>query len=272
MMGEGVPPAGVSAPSMTEEEFEERAILHALGVLNLAERARFEAEREARGEQGERIVRSARRAAARANAEPGASGPAEREALAAVTESPLRREIPTGWLAAVAVLAVLLLAALAWGLHERGRAAELEAARRAAAARADSLASLATARDSLVAARPSMDELLPVLAAPDLVNLPLSGEGGAAGQFLASGEGVLITARGLLPLSEGLTYQLWREGPTGPAAIARLGSAPGGRLLSILPDAGSLDGWGALVVTVEPLRGGTGPTGATVLQYRGRLR
>jgi hypothetical protein len=164
------------------------------------------------------------------------------------------------------------MGAFAWGLSQRSRAVGLETARRAASGRADSLVAVATARDSLAAARPSIDELLPVLGAPDLVTFALSGEGGAVGQLLASSEGALIATRGLLPLAEGLTYQLWREGPAEPVAIARLGSAPGGRLLSIFPDSGFLDGWGGLIVTVEPARGGSGPTGATVLQYRGRLR
>ncbi|HUP02113.1 MAG TPA: anti-sigma factor [Gemmatimonadota bacterium] len=263
-------------PRLTTEEFEERAILYALGALNPAERARFEAEREALGEAGERTVAGARRAVARAGMGPGATpGPAEREALAAVTDRPLAREglVGAGWLGlALVLVAALCVAAFVWGYRERSRAIALEVARGSETARADSLARVVTARDSAAAARMEIEDLLPILAAPDAVALPLEGQGEARGRLLAGAGRALVVARGLLPVSQGLRYQLWHEGPAGLAPIAALGRAEDGSIFRFLAETGFLEGWGALLVTVEPERGSTRPTGATVLEYRGRLR
>lgn len=258
---------------LTPEEFEERAILYALGVLNTADRAQFEAERQERGEEGERMVASARRAVARAGLGSGSTtGPAEREALAAVTERPLARDVSPIWVAALVLAALLCVGTFAWGIHQRGRVAGLESAREAAAGRADSLASLLATRDSAAASQPGLDEILPVILAADAVFLPLEGVGGAQGRLVAGSGGALLVASGLPSLPQGSVYRLWHQGEAAPREVGALGSAPAGVLLRLLPDGGLLEGWGALIVTAEPATGSPLPTGGAVLEYRGRLR
>ncbi|HKY60098.1 MAG TPA: hypothetical protein VJP59_03715, partial [Gemmatimonadota bacterium] len=137
------------------------------------------------------------------------------------------------------------------------------------AGRADSLGVALADRDSLIAGRPSVEELLAVLAAPDVASFPLAGTVGARGSLVASSGGAILAVSGL-PRSPDPVYALWHVDDAGPHRVTELGPAPDGRLLALLDDAGFATGWGALQVA----RGGdedAGP-GQVLLEYRGFLR
>lgn len=255
-------------------DFVERAVLHALGALPVDEREAFEVERLARGAEGERIVAAARRGAARAGAAPRAmTGPAEREALAGVVATPSapRPWRAAGWVAGV-VLALLAVGAALWALSVQRHNDNLQAALAAAAAHGDSLRAAIAARDAVERARPSLEILTALLAAPDVTPIALPGSGPGHGRLYLGPAHALLVAEDLPPLPERDDYRLWRLGPGGPEPVAALGRAPEGRLLALLP-IGVLDGAGGVRVTAEAAGGnGTGPAGATILERLGPLR
>ena len=98
----------------------------------------------------------------------GPASSSEREALRSISARPLdpapspRRT----WL--LVVLGGLAVAGIIYGLVERSRRGAVERERVAAAARADSLGMAVSARDSLLAARPSVEELLAVFGLVEL--------------------------------------------------------------------------------------------------------
>lgn len=199
-------------------------------------------------------------------------GPApasEREALRSITARPLdpgsgpRRS----WL--LVVLGVLAVAGIVYGLVERSRRGSLERERVAAAARADSLGIAISTRDSLLAARLTVEELLAVLAAPDVAAFPLAGAGEARGSLIASSDGAIVSASGL-PRSAETVYSLWHVDDAGPHLVTELGTAPEGGLLALLDDAGFATGWGAIQIG----RGSGDAAGPAevLLEYRGFLR
>jgi hypothetical protein len=167
------------------------------------------------------------------------------------------------------VLAVLATAGIAYGFIERSRRTALDRERIAISGRADSLGAALTARDSLLAGRPSVEELLAILAAPDVASFPLSGPADARGSLVASADGAILSASGL-PRSPDNEYDLWHVDDAGPHRVTQLGSAPDGRLFALLEDAGFATGWGAIQVGQG---GGEGAGPAQVLlEYRGFLR
>jgi hypothetical protein len=190
----------------------------------------------------------------------------ERAALRSITARPLedgRRPV------VLIVLGILAVAGIGYGLVERSRRATVEQERLAIAGRADSLGAALAGRDSLLAGRPSAEELLTVLAAPDVASFPLSGTAEARGSLVASSGGAILAASGLPPSSD-TTYVLWHVDDAGPHRVVELGAAPQGRLFALLADAGFATGWGAIQVG----RGsgeGAGPA-QILLEYRGFLR
>ncbi len=199
-------------------------------------------------------------------------GPApasEREALRSITARPLdpgsgpRRT----WL--LIALGVLAAAGIAYGLVERSRSGSLERERVAAAARADSLGIAISTRDSLLAARPSVEELLAVLAAPDVAAFPLAGATEARGSLIASSDGAIVSASGL-PRSPDAVYALWHVDDAGAHRVTDLGTAPEGSLLALLDDAGFATGWGA--IQIGRGSGDAAEPEQVLLEYRGFLR
>jgi len=255
---------------MTRDEFQELAVLYELGRLQPDQRERFEAELAARGEEGRRALEGVRRAFARAGIGPGSTTvSAERAALAAVTARSIRRRRSSsrGWPLIALALLILLAGALAWALTLRAERSGIERERRAAAAAIDSLAAEVAARDSLDRARPGATDLAPILASPDLTAVELAGASGARGRLLAAGDGALLVAEDLPPLSDEGSYHLWTRTPGGVTAhVTPLGSAPGGYLLARFSDATFLRGARGVLVTAETGPAGESPIGATMLQ------
>lgn len=193
----------------------------------------------------------------------------EREALRSITARPLdagSRHAPA-WLPIL--LGGLAVAGIVYGLVERSRRAGLEEERAALTARADSLRSALAGRDSLLAGRPSVAELMGVLAAPGAAAFPMRGPGEVHGSLIASGQGAIVSASGL-PRSPDTEYVLWHLDDAGPHRVADLGTAPEGRLFAVLDDAGFATGWGVLLIG----QGGDNAAGPAqvILEYRGFLR
>ena len=199
----------------------------------------------------------------------GPASSSEREALRSITARPLdpapgpRRT----WL--LVVLGGLAVAGIIYGLVERSRRGAVERERVAAAARADSLGMAVSARDSLLAARPSVEELLAVLGAPDVAAFPLAGADQARGSLIASSNGAIVSASGL-PRSPDAVYALWHVDDAGAHRVAGLGAAPQGRVLALLDDAAFMTGWGA--VQIGRGSGDAGGPVEVLLEYRGFLR
>lgn len=265
-MIEGIP----GTEGMSREDFQEQAVLYELGRLPADRREPFEAELAARGEEGRLILEGVRRAFARAGLGPGSTTvSAERAALAAVTARPIRRRRASGrgWPLVALISGLLFVAALSWALTMRSERSRSERERQRAAATADSLAAELATRDSLDVARPGATDLAPILASPDLTALELTGASGALGRLLAAGDGALLVAEDMPPLSEDGSYHLWTRTPGGIAAhVTALGSAPGGYLLARFSDATFLRGADGILITAESGPAGAYPVGATMLQ------
>jgi hypothetical protein len=255
---------------VSREEFQELAVLYELGRLLPDRRERFEAELAARGEEGRHVLEGVRRAFARAGLGPGSTTvSAERAALAAVTARPLRRRRSRGrgWVIAALLFLVLFAAALAWALTLQAERSGFDQERQAAAATVDSLVAEIAARDSLESAGPGATEFTPVIAAPDLATVDLSGSSGAHGRLLASGEGALLVAENLPPLSEDGSYHLWTRTPAWAISyVIALGPASGGYLLARFSDSAFLLGAAGVFITAETGPVGVEPAGATMLQ------
>lgn len=253
--------------SMSDKEFERLAVLHAVGALSEEEAGRFQVARAERGRRGERLVRGVQRALA------GSGGtstvPTERADLAAVTRRSRRAPLANGQGVVIAVLAVALAAALAWGAWLTGRGSGLGEDLAAAEARGDSLAAVAAARGEEMARQPKAAELAPILAASDLRVVPLAGPDGAEGRLLAApGRGAILVARGLARDPDA-TVRLWHVAFDGARPVATLGAAPRGFLFAILPETAFLDGARSLVLaTGDPPAPGEAP--AALLE--GRVR
>ena len=265
-MTDGIPATG----GMAREDFQEQAVLYELGRLPTERRDEFEAELAARGEEGRRVLEGVRRAFARAGLGPGSTTvSAERAALAAVTARPIRRHRSSskGWPLIALLAGSLFVAALAWALTLRSERSGFERERLASAAAIDSLAREIAARDSLDSARPGATDLAPILGSPDLTAIDLTGATGARGRLLAAGDGALLVAEEMPPLSEEGSYHLWTRTPGGVAAhVTSLGSASGGYLLARFSDATFLRGARGILVTAESGPAGESPVGATMLQ------
>lgn len=249
---------------MSREEFERQAVLHAMGALTPEEARRFEAERARRGTEGESLARGVGQAIARET-------PSERAALAAVTAGPARRA-PLGWVLLSGLLLVGLAAVVVWGLGQRSRAEELAGRVGALDRAADSAAATAAAARAALAAQPPADDVAPLLAATDLVVVPLAGTGGAEGRILAGAGGALLVASGLPALPEGGTYQLWRRTGAVTEPVAALGDAPAGYLLALFSDRAFLEGAQTLLVSAEAGPGRVVPAEPAVLEGRAVLR
>lgn len=157
----------------------------------------------------------------------------ERAALTSVTGRPLDRDRRSwAWPAVALVLAAAAIGAAAWGWSTREERAELEQRLFEASAVIDGMTVDLAAADSLLEARPTAEELAPILAASNAVEVELSGAPPARGRLLGSDAGALLTAAGLPPLPAERTYRLWRLGPTGAEPIAELGRAPDGFLMA----------------------------------------
>lgn len=200
--------------------------------------------------------------------DPRTSSGAEREALRGITGRPLEDGPGARRTAILAGLAVLAVAGIVYGLVERSRRGELERERAAAAQRGDSLTAALAGRDSLIAGRPAVEDLLTILAAPDVASFPLAGAGDARGSLVASSGGAILSASGLA--GDGAGYALWHVDDAGPHHVVDLGRATEGRLFALLGDAAFATGWGALQIaradapSDEPQE--------VVLEYRGFLR
>lgn len=196
------------------------------------------------------------------------SSGSERQALRRITGRPLEDAPGASWTAVLIGFAVLAVAGIAYGLVERGRRVDLEDERTAATARGDSLAGALSARDSLLTARPTVESLLEVLAAPDVTSFQLAGSGDVRGSLITSVGGAILSAHGLSV--EGSGYALWHVDDAGAHHVADLGRAPDGRLFALLGDASFATGWGAIQIARE---GATAEApGEIVLEYRGFLR
>jgi hypothetical protein len=254
--------------SMSSKEFERLAVLHSMGALTPEEADRFRAERRARGEDGERLVKGAEDAVARVGAGSGTrSAPAERAALTEVTGRPLRRKRPRAPWAVAVILLLGVAAAVAWALTLRDENLTLESRRAAEARTVDSLRSVLATRDSVAEARPAIGELAPALAADDLVAVELSGESDARGRLLATAEaGAILVAREVPPLPPGLEYRLWRSGPTGLDGVTGLGGAHDGFLFAVFSDVEFLLEATGVLITVEDVGEGTSPSSEPILQ------
>jgi hypothetical protein len=236
---------------MSREEFERQAVLYAMGALTAEEARRFEAERARRGVEGERLELGVRKAIDRAGGSRGLV-PQEREALTAVTARPVGSPSPGPWIALAIAFAVASAGAVAWALSERSRAEEA-AARNAASAREVAVLRSTVERSQAALARtPPVGDVVSLLAAPDLVIVPLAGSSGASGRILAvEGQGALFVAQGLPSLAAGGTYQLWRRRGEVTEPSVPLGNAPRGCLVSRFSDESFLIGAETLIVTAE---------------------
>ncbi len=190
----------------------------------------------------------------------------ERQALRRITGRPLEDASGNRRTAILAGLAVLAVAGIAYGLVERSRRGDLAREHFSATARGDSLAAALAANDSLLAGRPAVEDLLAILAAPDVASFPLAGAADTRGSLIASSGGAILSAAGLSPGE----YMLWHVDDAGPHHVADLGQAPEGRLFALLGDAAFATGWGAILVA-KPNPSGSTP-GEIVLEYRGFLR
>jgi hypothetical protein len=161
------------------------------------------------------------------------------------------------------------VAGFTYGLWERSRRTSLEGERVAAAQLGDSLSALLAGRDSLLAGRPSVEELLAVLAAPDVAAFPLAGAAEARGSLIASAGGAILSASGLSGSPE-TPYSLWHVDDAGPHLVTELGTAPEGSLFVLLNDAGFATGWGA--IQIGRGSGDTPGPEQVLLEYRGFLR
>lgn len=197
----------------------------------------------------------------------------ERQAIRGITARPLEDRPGSRWTALLAVMAALAVAGIVWGVVERSRRGALEDERVAAASRGDSLAAALATRDSMLAGRPGVEELLAILAAPDVASFSLAatasaGAAGARGSLVASPGGAIVSASGL-PAGDG-EYVLWHVDDAGPHRVAGLGPTPDGRVLALLEDASFATGWGAIQIAREDET--TDAPGEVVLEYRGFLR
>lgn len=252
---------------MNDREFERLAVLHAMGALSEEEAERFHAARQERGRGGDHLVQGVQRAFTGTRGGAAATVPTERADLAAVTSAPLPSERPRPWIALAILLALLLAGALGWALWLQSRRGAAEEERRAASRRADSLALRLTASEEALAGLPRTEELAPVLAATELVGVPLTGGGGAEGRIFLAGEtGALLVARGLPALEEGAAYRLWRIGAAGAEPVATLGDAPHGFLFIVFSNAGFLENGDRLQVTAESDPESPGPSGPVLLE------
>ncbi|MGH7573314.1 MAG: hypothetical protein ACREMK_15940 [Gemmatimonadota bacterium] len=197
---------------------------------------------------------------------PDRSSGSERQALRGITGRPLEGKTDTRRTALLVGLAVLAVAGIVYGLVERARRADLEDERAAATVRGDSLATAVATRDSLLAGRPAVTDLLAILSAPDVASFPLAGSTNARGSLVASSGGAILTADGL-PEGE---YALWHVDDAGPHHVADLGPTPEGRVFALLDDAAFATGWGAILIA-KPGLAAAAP-GEIVLEYRGFLR
>jgi len=168
--------------------------------------------------------------------------PAERAALAGVTGRPLKRRRSWRWPAIALVLAAAAAGAAIWGWSMREERDALEDRVTQARRVIDGLSADLALRDSLAAAQPTAEELAPILAAPDLVDVPLPGLPPARGRLLGSDAGALLVTAGLSALPPERTYRLWRIDFTGAEPIAELGRAPRGFLLARFSDIVFLEG------------------------------
>ena len=193
----------------------------------------------------------------------------EREDLRSITARRLDRASDPRQTVLLIALGVLAAAGIGYGLVERSRRTAAEEERAAIAGHADSLEAALADRDSLLAGRPTVEELLAVLAAPDVAAFPLAGAGEARGSLIASPGGAILSAHGL-PRSPEDAYVLWHVDDAGPHLVAELGTTPDGRLFALLDDAAFATGWGAIQIG----RGtGAAPRPSEVLlEYRGFLR
>lgn len=119
------------------------------------------------------------------------------------------------------------------------------------------------AREDAQAARQAADQVADVLAAPDAKVSTAKLTGGASGTVVVSksrDKAVFVAAR-IAPPPTGKVYQLWFDdaGTMRPAGLMD----PGRSEQTVLM-AGSVDGAGAMGVTVEPAGGSKAPTSAPV--------
>lgn len=255
---------------LSQDEFQELAVLYELGRLQPDRRERFEAELAARGEEGRQALEGVRRAFARAGLGPGSTTvSAERAALAAVTARPIRRRrsSPRGWPVIALVLLILFVATLAWALTLLTERSGVARERKAAAATIDSLTAEVAARDSLESAGPGPADFAPIIASLDLGAVELTGSSGAHGRLLSSEDGALLVVEDLPPLFQEGGYHLWTRTPGWAISyVTALGTAPGGYLMARFSDSAFLEGSGGVFITAETGPVGESPGGATMLQ------
>jgi hypothetical protein len=258
---------------MSDDQFQEHAIGHLLGELDVRLEIAFQEELARRGSPGQATLRELREtlgdlALAVAPAQPpnalrarvlwSVGAPvAPRDAPAAATRS--------FWIWATAALA----AAVAVGLGVwAGRIAEERDALRAAVER---LERRVAAADSLAAAADVLREDLALVEAQAGVARELGGTdalpGASARLYAADAGRALLLARGLRPLGRDRVYTLWvvDAGGQRPAGAFRPDAAGRGRLEMADP---AFDAGAVLVVTEEAARGAERPSGPILLTTR----
>jgi anti-sigma-K factor RskA len=169
------------------------------------------------------------------------------------------------WLAAAAMLVAAVGAAwYAAGLRQRVRSLEVQLQ-----AALDRAADGERRVNVVLRAQADSEELLTVLAAPDVRRIDLAGQQVAprasARAFWSRSRGVVLTAANLPPLAPGRTYQLWFVTSAAKVSVGLVRPDANGAVRSFVDRRGNLPEPAALAVTEEPDGGVPQPTGAMYL-------
>jgi anti-sigma-K factor RskA len=255
-------------------DLKDDASAYALGSLDPADRASFEAHL-AECDECAAEVRSLRRvAAALAGTVPLATPPPDvrRRVLHSLSaRSAMEREsrdverMQRTWLPLAAAL-ILAVGAGVYAARLQTRVADLEARLQQAIVQA-SAADRAVTDARRVSAE--LQVSMGVLAAPDLVRIDLAGQAAAPqarGRALWSrARGMVFAASALPPLPAGRVYQVWVVTQPGPVSAGLLMPDVAGGGLTFYQTPPDIPPPTAVAVTIEPAGGLPAPTGAFYL-------
>ncbi len=260
--------------SPRHSDLKDDASAYALGSLDPADRASFEAHL-ADCDECAAEVRSLRRVAATlAGTVPQPIPPSDvrRRVLVSLAAHPASeagsrtRERPQrSWLPLAATLIVAVGAGV-YAARLQTRVADLEARLQQALVQA-------SAADRVVAdagrVNTELQASMGVLAAPDLVRIDLAGQPAAPqarGRALWSRvRGMVFTASALPPLPAGRVYQVWVVTQPGPVSAGLLMPDVAGGGLTFFETPPDIPAPTAVAVTIEPAGGLPAPTGAFYL-------
>ncbi len=279
---------------MDTSSFREACAEYLLGQLEGEERALFEAELSARGEDGDQIlraeaellgdlalaadpvppppglrerllseIRSAGNPTEIIHSDSGPSAETSTHLRISPAASPLEPGLPRGWQAALATAAILVLALGIWNLELRSTVSEqrtaLEAAERGLAVLDSLEASLRVAREdfgTLASPAASVVQLAGTEDRPEArARVFVDPESGRA----------LVLAYDLPVLPPEQVYQLWALRDGVPASVGTFAARAEAAARLELDNLEAVAGADLFAVTVEPAPGQPSPTGAMVL-------